>query len=289
MANVRIFTDSISDIPKEWVEKYDIGIIPLYIVFQQDSYLDRIEITPQEMYNMVVLYEELPKTAAPPPADFMKAFSPVIENGEDILCISMSSHLSSTYQNACSAAREFPPGRVTVVDSLNVSAGTAMHVLLAVQMAREGKSALTIAQALEAVRHEVQLNVLVDNLDYLHRGGRVSSIQHMLGSLLRIRPGLYVRDGLVHAGVKYRGSKDKVVNKLLNDMLSQIHRIDHAQVIIAQTLEEEKAEWVRNFIQEQTSIQHVHIIEGGCSICSHSGPHSIAISYILKSEPLFRA
>lgn len=107
MANVRIFTDSISDIPKEWVEKYDIGIIPLYIVFQQKSYLDRIEITPQEMYNMVELYG-LPKTAAPPPADFMKAFSPVIENGEDILCISMSSHLSSTYQNACSAAREFP-------------------------------------------------------------------------------------------------------------------------------------------------------------------------------------
>ncbi|KAA8746156.1 DegV family protein [Paenibacillus sp. UASWS1643] len=289
MSKVRIFADSTSDVPQDWIDKYNIGIVPLYIVFQDKSYLDQKEINIQDMYNLVEIYGHLPKTAAPPPADFIQVFRPVIEDGEDVLYISMSSQLSSTYQNALAAAREFPVGRITIVDSLNVSAGTAMNVLLAAEMASEGKSALAIAEWLETARHEIHLNVLVDNLNYLHKGGRVSNLQHMLGSMLRIRPILYVRHGRVLSGVKYRGSKERIVKKLLQDILSHIHRIDHDQIIIAHTLEEETAEWMRNFILEETSIRTVHIIEGGCSICSHSGPHSLAISFILKSEPLVQA
>ncbi|SEA60583.1 DegV family protein [Paenibacillus sp. 276b] len=286
MSKVRIFADSISDVPQDWIDKYNIGIVPLYIVFQEKSYVDRKEINAKEMYNLVEIYGHLPKTSAPSPADFIQAFRPAIEDGEDILYISMSSHLSSTYQNSLTAAREFPTGRITVLDSLNVSAGAAMNVLLAAKMASEGKSAMFISEWLETARHEIQLNILVDNLDYLHKGGRVGSIQHMLGSILRISPILYVKHGRVLSGVKYRGSKERIVKKLLQDILSHIHRIDHDQIIIAQTLEEETAEWMRHFILEETSIRDVHIIEGGCSICSHSGPHSLAISFILKSKPI---
>ncbi|WP_340013143.1 DegV family protein [Paenibacillus sp. FSL K6-1318] len=113
MTKVRIFADSISDIPQEWMTKYHIGIVPLYIVFEGQSYLDRIEMDTHEMYRRVKESGKLPKTAAPSPADFVQTFGPVIENGEDVLFISMSSQLSSTYQNALIAAREFPPGRVT--------------------------------------------------------------------------------------------------------------------------------------------------------------------------------
>lgn len=226
----------------------------------------------------------MPKTAAPSPADFVQTFGPVIENGEDVLFISMSSQLSSTYQNALIAAREFPPGRVTVVDSLNVSAGTAMNVLLAAQAATEGRSALFISEKLHLLRDEVQLNVLVDGLDYLHKGGRVSNLQHIVGSMLRIRPILYVKHGRVLSGVKYRGNKYKILRKLINSIFSQIHRIDHDQIIISHTLEAEIAEWIRNVILEETNIREVFIIEGGCAISSHSGPHSLAISFILKPE-----
>ncbi|MBU5351927.1 DegV family protein [Paenibacillus barcinonensis] len=286
MSKVRIFVDSISDVPEEWINKYNIGIIPLYIVFQEDSYLDRIEINVHDMYNKVAMKGQLPQTSTPPPADFFKAFRPIIENGEDVLYISMSSHLSSTYQNAVTASREFPPGRVTVVDSLNVSAGTAMMVLLATQLASEGKSAIAIGESLETIRDEIQLNVLVHNLDYLHKGGRLSNLKHLLGNMLKIRPVLYVSHGRVLSGVKYRGNKQRILKKLLSSILSQIHRIDHDHIIIAQTLEKETAEWIRNVILDETSIKKVHIIEGGCAVCSHSGPHSIAISFILKSEPL---
>ncbi|WP_338540647.1 DegV family protein [Paenibacillus tundrae] len=285
MAKVRIFADSISDIPQEWIMKYNIGIVPLYIVFENQSFLDRIEIDTHEMYKRVAESGKLPKTAAPSPADFNRIFSPAIENGEDVLFISMSSELSSTYQNSIIAAREFPAGRITVVDSLNVSAGTAMIVLLAIRAAAEGQSALSISEKIHKLRDEVQLNVLVNGLDYLHKGGRVNNLQHLVGSILRIRPILYVRQGRVFSGVKYRGNKERVLRKLLDNILSQIHRIDHDQIIIAHTLEAESAEWIRNLILEETCIRDVYIIEGGCAICSHSGPHSLAISFIMKLNP----
>lgn len=284
MAKLRIFADSISDIPSDWMTKYNIGVVPLYIVFEGQSFRDRIEMDTHEMYRRVDKSGKLPKTAAPSPSDFIQTFGPVIANGEDVLFISMSSQLSSTYQNALIAAREFPAGRVTVVDSMNVSAGTAMSVLLAARAATQGKSALFISEWLHLLRDEIQLNVLVDGLDYLHKGGRVSNLQHMLGSVLRIRPILYVRHGRVLSGAKYRGNKERVLRKLMESILSQIHRIDHDQVIIAHSLEEQTAEWLRNLILEETNIRDVVIIEGGCAICSHSGPHSIAISFILKPE-----
>ncbi|KAA8745402.1 DegV family protein [Paenibacillus sp. UASWS1643] len=116
----------------------------------------RIEINTHEMYRRVEELGKLPKTAAPSPADFVQSFGLVIENSKDVLFISMSSQVSSTYQNALIAARKFPPGRVTVIDSLNVTAGTAMSNLLAAQAAAEGRSALFISDKFHLLRDEIQ-------------------------------------------------------------------------------------------------------------------------------------
>lgn len=282
MRKIRIFTDSISDIPQEWIETYHIGLIPLYIVFEEKSLRDRVEINTQEMYQLVKQLGRLPKTAAPSPVDFFHYFYPVIDGGEDILYISMSSKLSSTYQNSLVAARGFPPGRVIVVDSLNISAGMAIQVLLASRMSAEGNSAISIAEALVNIRSKVQMNVLVDNLDYLHKGGRVGNLQHMLGSMLRIRPLLYVSHGRVFTGPKYRGSKKRIIKNMMHSIFAYKKNIEQDPLIIAHTMEEENASWIRNMILEETGIQEVHIIEGGCAISSHSGPHSLGISYIVR-------
>lgn len=285
MSKVRIFADSFSDLPQDWIEKYNIEMVRVYIVFQGLSIRDGIDINLKQMCEMIDLYGELPNTSAPSKVDFVNAFSPVIENGEDVLYISMSSHLSSTYQNALLAAREFPSGRVTVVDSLNVSAGIAMNVLLGAQMAREGNSALRIAEHLQKCRDEIQLNVLVKNLDYLHKSRIVGHIQCTIEKMLRIRPILYMDQGRVAFGEKYRGNKTETFKKLLQKILTNIHRIDHDLIIIAHSNEEEKAEELRKTILEETNIREVLIIKGGCSTFSHSGPNSVAISFILKSEP----
>ncbi|WP_336783650.1 DegV family protein [Paenibacillus illinoisensis] len=283
ITKVRIFADSISDIPQEWIEKYNINLIPLYIAFDERTYLDRIEMDRFQVYKKIEMTGKFPEIAVPEPSVFINAFSPIIQNGEDVLFISMSSELSSMYQNSLIAAREFPAGRVTVVDSKNISAGTAMNVFIAVQAAEQGKSALYISGLLRRKRDEIQFNVLVDGYENRLKRGRVNIIKQLLGSKLRIQPILYVSHGRILSGVKYRGNKQKVLRKLLDSILSQIHRIEQDQIIIAQNKEEETAEWIQRKIYEETNIRDVFIIEGGCAICSHSGTHSLGISFVLKS------
>ncbi len=261
---------------------YHIGVIPLYIVFGNTAYRDRLDMNTQQMYERVEEEGHLPKTAAPSPSDFLNYFIPAIASGEDIIYISMSSKMSSTYQNAVLAAKEFPSDRVTIIDSLNVSAGLAMHVLMAARMAAKGENVATIIEELERVRSQVQLNVLVNNLDYLHKGGRVGNLQHLLGSMLRVRPVLYVTNGMILSGVKYRGAPRKIIRNLITSIFQHRERIDLAQFIIAHTMEQKTANWLRNILMEEAGVREVHIIEGGCAICSHSGPRSLAISFVLR-------
>ncbi|GAA0134615.1 DegV family protein [Paenibacillus sp. YSY-4.3] len=283
MTQVKIFADSISDVPSSWIEQHDIGIVPLYVVFGETAYKDKIEITTTDIYRRVDEYGELPGTAAPSPADFVAAFAPCIEQGKDIVFISMSSKLSSTYQNALIAAEEFPAGRVRVVDSMHVSGGVALLVLKAALAAKNGAGPQQIVELVEEWRERVEMEVLVDSLDYLHRGGRVSSVQHMIGSLLKIRPVLRIKDGIVISADKYRGKTEKAVQRMLQNFLDNFQKIDRDLIIVAQTLAEKAADYIRTTLLEQTDAKEVAIIEGGCAISCHCGPRTVAIMYMRKA------
>ncbi|RCX16173.1 DegV family protein with EDD domain [Fontibacillus phaseoli] len=280
MTQVKIFADSISDIPESWMTQYDIGIVPLYVVFGEKAYKDKLEITTTDIYRRVDETGELPHTSAPSPADFIAAFTPWIERGDTILFISMSSKLSSTYQNALIAADELPEGRVIVVDSLNVSGGVALLVIKAAQAAQTGASPGEIVTMLEDLRDRVEIEVLVDSLDYLHKGGRVSNMQHMIGSLLKIRPVLRIKEGLVISADKYRGKTEKAVERMLHHFTENIHKVDRELIIVAQTLAERAADYIRTTLLEKTDTREVAIIEGGCAISCHCGPRTVAIMYL---------
>lgn len=282
MTQVKIFADSISDIPESWMAQYDIGIVPLYVVFGETAYKDRLEITTTDIYRRVDETGELPRSSAPSPADFTAAFTPWIERGDTILFISMSSKLSSTYQNALIAAEEFPEGRVHVVDSLNVSGGIALLVMKAALAARAGSSASEIVAMLEDIRDRVEMEVLVDSLDYLHKGGRVSSVQHMIGSLLKIRPVLRIKDGFVISADKYRGKTEKAVERMLHQFTENFHKVDRDLIIVAQTIAEKAADYIKTTLLEKTDAREVAVIEGGCAISCHCGPRTVAIMYLRR-------
>ncbi|MNJ32825.1 Fatty acid-binding protein [compost metagenome] len=283
MTQVKIFADSISDVPDSWIKQHDIGIVPLYVVFGETAYKDKLEITTTDIYRRVDEYDELPRTAAPSPADFIAAFTPCIEQGQDIVFISMSSKLSSTYQNALIAAQEFPASRVRVVDSMHVSGCIALLVLKAALAAKDGASSQKIVELVEEWRERIEMEVLVDSLDYLHRGGRVSSVKHMIGSLLKIRPVLKIKDGLVISADKYRGKTEKAVERMLQHFIDNFPKIDKDLVIVAQTLAEKAADYIRTTLLEQTDVKEVAIIEGGCAISCHCGPRTVAIMYMRKA------
>lgn len=282
MTQVKIFADSISDVPESWMNQYDIGVVPLYVVFGETAYKDKLEITTTDIYRRVDESGELPRTSAPSPADFIAAFTPWIERGDTILFISMSSKLSSTYQNALIAADELPEGRVVVVDSLNVSGGVALLVMKAAQAAKAGLPASEIAVMLEELRDRVEIEVLVDSLDYLHKGGRVSNVQHMIGSLLKIRPVLRIKEGFVISADKYRGKTEKAVERMLQNFTDNIHKVDRELIIVAQTLAEKAADYIKTTLMEKTDVREVAVIEGGCAISCHCGPRTVAIMYLRK-------
>lgn len=283
MPQVKIFADSTSDLPADWIVKYDIGIIPLYVVFEDATYRDGIDITPEGLYRKVDAGGVLPKTTAPSPADFIDIFRPYIERGETIVYISLSSKLSATYQNALIAAEEFPRGRIHVIDSLNLCSGIGLLVMKAVRAAEQGKSAEEIAALIKQIRPLVDTEFVIDTLEYLYKGGRCSGMQNFIGSLLKIRPILKVIDGSIIPAYKVRGKKDKAVQKMLDNALANREAMDQDLIIVAHTLAEEEAQQLAAVLREQTGAREVAISQAGCVISSHCGPHTVAIMYTKKS------
>lgn len=279
---IKLFADSVADLPQDWIERYGIGIVPLYIIFGDEASKDGVDITTADLYRRVESEGVLPKTAAPSPDDFIQAFAPEVQAGHSVLFISMSSKVSSTYQNARIAMNEFPEGAVTVVDSAHLSAGSALLVIQAARMLERGSTIEETAAFVESRRSDVEMNVLIDRLDYLHKGGRVSSIQNLVGSMLQIRPVLGVKNGLIISTKKYRGKMQKALDGILQELMDRIDSVELELIVIAHTVAEQSAHMMRQYLQERTAIREVVIIEGGCTICSHTGPNTVAISYMMK-------
>ncbi|MGG6312120.1 DegV family protein [Paenibacillus macerans] len=282
MPNVKIFADSTSDLPANWLKRHEIGLVPLYVVFGNETFRDGIDITPTDIYRRVEAEGNLPKTTAPSPKDFMDAFGPYIERGQDIVYISLSTKLSSTYQNAQIAATEFPEGRIHVVDSLTLCSGIGLLVMKAVRMAEQGLASADIAARIAAIRPQVETQFVIDTLEYLYKGGRCSGMQNFIGSLLQIRPVLKLVDGNIIPAYKVRGRKEKAVQQMLDNALADKDNMDRDLILVAHTLAEEEALRLAAILREQTGASEVAVSEAGCVISSHCGPHTVAIMYTRK-------
>ncbi|MWV44070.1 DegV family EDD domain-containing protein [Paenibacillus sp. HJL G12] len=282
MSKVKIFADSTCDLPRAWLSENDIGLIPLYVTFGDQTYKDGVDITTPQLYAKVNETGRLPKTAAPSPADFIQAFAPSIEEGRNIVYISLSSELSSTHQNALIAAEEFPEGKVTVIDSLNLSTGIGLQVMKAVKAADEGKSPREIADLIEKVKPLVETEFVIDSLDYLYKGGRCSGMQNLVGSLLKIRPVIKVVGGKMTPAYKVRGKREKALEQMLHNALDKRDQMDNDLIFVTHSLAEEDAKELKRVLEEKTGAREVAISDAGCVISSHCGAKTIGILYVKK-------
>ncbi|PAD44073.1 fatty acid-binding protein DegV [Bacillus sp. 7520-S] len=281
---IKLIADSTSDLPNHWIKQYDIGIVPLYVTLGGQTYKDALEITTAELYRCVENKGTFPKTAAPSPTDFYRVFEPEIRAGKQVLYISMSSKVSSTSQNAHVAAREFPPGRVCIVDSMHLSASYALLVIRAARALKAGQPLDEVIPDIEKARERVAIEILVDSLDYLHKGGRVTGIQQLIGNMLKVRPVLNIVKGEIRSVQKYRGKMEKALEPILQKIANPKNQVCPNMVIIGQTLAEKMAKRVRSYLMENTHFKEVVVIEGGCAIGSHTGPNTIAVSYLLSGS-----
>lgn len=202
-----IICDSTADLRQKRLDEHDIGRVPLYVNFQGTMHKDWLEITPNDIIAGVEAGADLPKTSQPTPIDFQHAYTQAAEAGkEEVLCLTISSELSGTYQSANIAAEDAPIP-VTVFDSRSASWGIAIMVLTAARLRDEGRSLAEVLEAMEHLRDTLEIYFTVGSLEFLQKGGRIGRASALLGNLLNIKPILGLVDGSISAQGRARGMK----------------------------------------------------------------------------------
>lgn len=278
---IRIITDSASDVLSP--HRPEITVLPMTITFGREQFLDGVDLTHQQFYEKLIEGEELPTTSQIAPAQFEEAFRTAVDAGETVVAVVLSAKLSGTYQSACIAAEEFP-GKVFVVDSANATIGERVLVERAVELMDQGLEASAIAARLEEEKTDVRLVALLDTLEYLKRGGRVSASVALVGGLLAIKPVVAVQEGEVVVLGKARGSKNG--NNLLVQEIqktgvdfSRPYKLGYAGLndsLLQKYIADSAALWEGHTDSLPTGTV-------GGTIGTHVGPGAIAVAFFRKN------
>ena len=278
--SVRIITDSASDMSP--AEHPALAVLPLSVTFGTDVYMDGVDIDHQRFYEMLVERDELPKTGQVNSYAFSQAIAEAREAGDEAVIITVGAKLSGTNQSARTALAEAPGGDVYVVDSNNVTLGERVLVEYALRLVDEGQGAAQIAAAVEAVRDRVVVIGLLETLEYLVRGGRLSAAAGAVGTLLNVKPVVAAEDGLIVQLGKARGSKNG--RNLLNQKVEKAGGIDFSMplalgytglsdAVLKKYIEDSAALWAGHTEGELP----VHTI--GATIGTHVGPGAVAVAF----------
>lgn len=282
MNKVAIITDSTCDLSKEIIESRNIKVLPLYVRFGEDTYRDGIDITTDRLYELVEQKNEIPKTSAVSPGDFIEAFEPLIKDGYDIIYTGIGSSLSGTFQSAHIASLEFPENRIYLVDSKNLSTGIGLLVLKACDLRDQGLSASDIKDRLLEIVPKVRSQFAIKTLDYLHKGGRASGTAKLLGTMLRIKPIIQVRDGQMDVYTKTMGKMSRALDVMLTDYINLGEQIDLDYVMITHSQAGKHVDYMSEIVNQKLKPNKLFVTEAGCVISSHCGPGTIGILYIVK-------
>ena len=276
MKPVMITSDSVCDLSEEYLNCFDIKVIPLTVVLGDKAYQDGLDINPDLIYRRYREEGILPKTAAVSPQEFLDFFGPMVEAGYEVVHLDISSKLSGTYQNACIAASEL--GSVHVIDSRHLSTGMALILFEACRLRKEGKSAREIAEALESYKEKVVTSFVVDTLEFIWKGGRCSGVTALGANLLHIKPCLEMRDGELKVGQKYRGAMARVYRQYIQDLLKR-ENIDTRTAILTHSGEvsEETLEELRTLIRSLVPFRELYTMRAGCTVSSHCGPGTLGL------------
>ncbi len=280
---IRIIVDSGADIPFAEAEAKGIEILPLKTIFDGVEYRDGMDMTGQQFYERLIESDMLPTTSQISPMEYEECFEKVINAGDEVLCLTISSKLSGCYQSAMIAASEFP-GKVTVVDTLNVSVGEHVLIDIAVRLRDKGLSMEEIVDELNEKRKKIRVIALVDTLVYLKKGGRISAAAAAAGELLSIKPVLAVEEGQLTVLGKARGSKN--ANNKLTQIVQRDGGIDFDMpYYLTYSGLDDKV--LRKYVKDNEdlykgSIDTLPITLIGSTVGTHAGPGAIAVAFVAK-------
>ena len=279
--SVKIITDSASDVLTPYHPA--VSVLPMTITFGDQQYRDKEELSHQRFYELLIESEQLPSTSQIGPAQFEEAFQAQVDAGHSVVAVIVSGKLSGTYQSACIAAEEFPQ-KVFVVDSENAALGEGILVQRAAQLVDQGLEAPEIAQRLEDEKKDIRLIALLDTLEYLKRGGRISKSVAAIGGLLSIKPVIAVQNGEVCMLGKARGSKNG--NNLLVQEIQKTTGIDFERPYCL-GYSGFHNDMLQKYIADSRSLweghaEHLPIGTIGATIGTHIGPGAVGVAFFQK-------
>jgi DegV family protein with EDD domain len=276
---VKIVTDSAADLTPEQAAAHDITVVPLTIRFGDDEYVDVVDLTPQAFYDKMAELDVLPATAAPSPGAFEMAFREAGANGDPVVCINLSAELSATMQSAQTAAKAIGDDLdLTVLDSQSITAGLAMQVLAAAELAEQGGSVADIVALIEDMRTRAHVFGALDTLDNLRKGGRIGNAKALLATALNIKPIIEVADGVVEQHGKQR-TRSKALTFLVEKVASYRGRIEHLAVLHADCSD------IDAFVERLRPLTDGEIVVGqiGPVIGAHAGRGTIGVAFHERS------
>jgi DegV family protein with EDD domain len=275
---VQLITDSSADLPIELIEKYKIRIVPLSVRIGNSEYRERADITPEEFYEKMFATDVLPKTSQPSPSDFADVFTELAKNGEPMLCFTISSGLSGTYQSAC-LGRELSGVDVTVFDTLGGSLGHGIQIIKAAEMAAEGKPLEEIVEELDQIRDRMTILILLDTLENVVKGGRLGRLQGSIAKVLNIKIILEGIKGNIEMLEKVRGNKRFFKRSL--DLIGE-RSADFSKTVfgITHTGNIEDAEYLKSEIESRYHPKEIIVNYMGATMGTYAGKGGIIISFV---------
>ena len=275
--NVRIIIDSTADMPRDLKSRFT--VVPMSILFGNDEYIDGVTIDHRSFYEKLIESDVLPTTSQPSPDAFAKVFEDVKKKGESAVVLTVSSKLSGTYQSACIAAQDYE--NIYIVDSKSVAIGTGILAQLALELADTGTDAQTIAKVLEVERDNIRLVAMLDTLEYLKKGGRISKTVAFAGGLLSIKPVVCIDDGEIQILGKARGSRQG--NNLLVKEIENAGGVNFDKpLLLGYTGLSDLL--LRKYIADSASLWEGNIAKLpatpiGSVVGTHAGPGAVAVAF----------
>ena len=278
---IKIIADSTCDLSPELIREYDIGIVPLIVMKDNQEFVDGITITPADIFAHVAAGGSLCSTAARGVAVYQEAFAKYTKDYDGVIHVNIGSDFSSSYQNACIAAEDFD--NVRVVDSKNLSTGHGLVVLKACDLAKTATDLDELKHQLDDFTSRVEASFVLDRLEYMVKGGRCSGAAALGANLLSLKPCIEVKDGKMVVVKKYRGHIEKCMASYVKDRLAGRKDVDGQRLFITHTaVSQESLDAVREGISQYGSFENVYETVAGCTVSCHCGPGTMGILFVRK-------
>ena len=277
-----ISSDSTCDLSRELIDRYNIRILPMGVTLGDNSYRDGVDITPDDLYAYVEKTGQLPKTSAINMAENVDYFEELTRDGSAVIHFTISASMSATYNNARMAAEDFED--VYVVDAKNLSTGSGLLVLAAAEMAQQGLEAKEIAQKVSELADYVDASFVVDNLEYLAKGGRCSAVAAFGANLLQLKPCISVKNGAMGVSKKYRGKFEKVLPTYVAEKLANGDDIDLERVFVTHAgCDPQLVESIVELVKNTLPFKEVLVTRAGCTVSSHCGANTLGVLFVRKT------